>query len=66
MPHPAPTPKSPSHQSGAVKESNDRIHDWLLDPGLDIQGRLLTGGQLSVQPQLSTDVPTNPPPKAQI
>ncbi|KAF5965943.1 hypothetical protein FBULB1_11976 [Fusarium bulbicola] len=31
------TPQSPSHQSGTVTEYNDRIRDWLLDPGLNIQ-----------------------------
>ncbi|KAH7227083.1 uncharacterized protein BKA55DRAFT_584121 [Fusarium redolens] len=62
----APTPKSLSHQPCAIKEYNDRIRDWLLDPGLDIQGRLLAGGHLSVQPQPPKDAPTKPPPKAHI
>ncbi|CAJ0544828.1 Ff.00g084110.m01.CDS01 [Fusarium sp. VM40] len=56
--------ESPVQQSSAVTEYNDRVQDWLLDPGLDIQGRLL--GQLSVQPQPSKEAPTNPPPKAHL
>ncbi|KAH7254223.1 uncharacterized protein BKA55DRAFT_567226 [Fusarium redolens] len=34
---------SVSNQLNAKEESNDRIQIWLLDPGLDLQGRLLTG-----------------------
>ncbi|KAG4295235.1 hypothetical protein FPRO06_01819 [Fusarium proliferatum] len=56
--------KSTSHQSDAPTEYNDRVRDWLLDPGLDIQGRLL--GQRSMQLQPSKVAPTNPPPKAHL
>ncbi|EXA54678.1 hypothetical protein FOQG_11960 [Fusarium oxysporum f. sp. raphani 54005] len=64
----ATNPKSPLSQSGAIKEYNDRIQDWLLDPGLDIQGRLLADGHLTVQPQppKGKDAPTKPSPKAHI
>ncbi|ENH66893.1 hypothetical protein FOC1_h10017166, partial [Fusarium oxysporum f. sp. cubense race 1] len=33
-----------SSQLGSHQEYDGRIKDWLLDSGLDIQRRLLTGG----------------------
>lgn len=45
------------------EEFNGRIRDWLLDPGLDIQGRLLAG---PAQPQPSEKNTTKLQPKAHL
>ncbi|KAJ4021417.1 hypothetical protein NW752_004425 [Fusarium irregulare] len=60
--------KSFSTQFHTSQPYNDRMQDWLLDPGLDLQGRLLTGGS-TAQPQSPTpskQKPTKSTPKAHI
>ncbi|KAL4723517.1 hypothetical protein ACLX1H_009152 [Fusarium chlamydosporum] len=47
------TSKSFSNQLHTSQPYNDRMQDWLLDPGLDLQGRLLTG-RSTAQPQSPT------------
>ncbi|KAM5517324.1 uncharacterized protein FRV6_05176 [Fusarium oxysporum] len=46
-----------SSQSVLNKQYDDRIKDWLLDSGLDVQQRLLTGGYSQREP---TSLPPTP------
>ncbi|SPJ70698.1 uncharacterized protein FTOL_00426 [Fusarium torulosum] len=54
---------SPQSQARKQMEDNGRIRDWLLDPGLNIQGRLLAG---PAQPQASEKNSTELHPKAHL
>ncbi|KAM0222077.1 hypothetical protein ACHAQD_004469 [Fusarium lateritium] len=48
------TKSSPQTRAKKQKESDRRIRDWLLDPGLDIQGRLLAGPAELQDPEMSS------------
>ncbi|RGP61672.1 hypothetical protein FLONG3_10458 [Fusarium longipes] len=68
MPDSIDTSKSFSNQLHKSQPYNDRMQDWLLDPGLDLQGRLLTG-RSAAQPQSPTppkQKTTKSTPKAHI